>query len=205
MTLLPPNATKQERDIEASVERLGNVSVPIDQLWNAETCPVSLLPWLAWAFSVDYWDSEWTEAQKRNTIAQSVEVHRRKGTRGAVEKALDAIGSYGVLTEPHEDETLEPYTFDVAVQIEGRPVTDLLYDQALDTVNRTKNVRSHLRDFRVPGTVRGDLKMAGAMISGEVTSIYPYFGGQESVSGLLYFAGVFIGYDFVSVYPPEEE
>ncbi len=204
MTLLPPNATQQERAIESSIERLGAVNVPIDQLWNAETCPASLLPWLAWAFSVDYWDSEWTEAQKRNTIAQSVEVHRRKGTRGAVEKALAAIGSYGLLTEPHQDETLDPYTFDVAVQIEGRPVTDLLYDQALDTVNRTKNVRSHLRDFRVPGTVRGDLKLAGAMISGELTSVYPYFGGQESVSGPLYFAAVFIGYDFVSVYPPEE-
>lgn len=201
VSLLPPNATKQERDIEASIQRLGNVPVPIDQLWNAETCPVDLLPWLAWAFSVDYWDADWTEEQKRNTIAQSVEVHRRKGTRGAVEKALAALGSYSIIVEPHQDNTLDPYTFDVAVQIEDRPVTPVLVQKALDTVNRTKNVRSHLRGFRVPGTVRGNMYMASYVMGGGTISVYPYFGGEEQVSGQLYFGVAVMSYQSVSIYP----
>lgn len=201
MSLLPPNAEKQERDIEASIERLGNVPVPIDKLWNADTCPAALLPWLAWAFSVDYWSSDWSEAQKRAVIKESVGVHRIKGTRGAVENALKAVGNYSIVKEPHQDETLEPYTFDVAVQIEDREVTDDIYDQALDTVNRTKNARSHLRNFKLAGTTRGSMTLAGAMISGEMTSVYPYFGGQISSDAQLYIGAAMVGYDTISVYP----
>ncbi|GHK16942.1 hypothetical protein ECZU03_07310 [Escherichia coli] len=30
--------------------------VPLRTLWNWRTCPVKLLPYLAWALSVDRWD-----------------------------------------------------------------------------------------------------------------------------------------------------
>ncbi|TKA96910.1 phage tail protein I, partial [Cereibacter changlensis] len=55
-SILPPNATKAERAFEAALAALCDLPVPVGQLWSPETCPAALLPWLAWALSVDDWD-----------------------------------------------------------------------------------------------------------------------------------------------------
>ncbi len=88
-TLLPPNATATEKNIEAATARVGSMAVPVRDLWNPQTCPASLLPWLAWALSVDNWDKYWDEATKRSVIAASISVHYKKGTVGAVKEARD--------------------------------------------------------------------------------------------------------------------
>jgi phage tail P2-like protein len=56
-----------------------------------------LLPFLAWAFSVEEWGSDWSQETKRETIANSVLVHRLKGTLAAVRFALASAG-YGDAT-----------------------------------------------------------------------------------------------------------
>lgn len=93
-TLLPNNAGPGEGALEQATARVGAVTVVIDDLWNPEACPASLLPWLAWALSVDAWDPAWTEAHKRDVLAASASVHRKKGTRQAVVTALASAG-YG--------------------------------------------------------------------------------------------------------------
>ncbi len=92
-TLLPPGASALARAIETvKAEPVSGLEQPLSTLWNADTCPTHLLPWLAWAFSVDVWESDWPGTVKREVIRRSIEVHRLKGTRRAVEIALDALG-----------------------------------------------------------------------------------------------------------------
>lgn len=93
-SLLPPNSTAAEQAIEQAKARAFALPVSVDQLWSAATCPAALLPWLAWALSVDSWDGQWSEERQRAVIAASIGVHRRKGTVGAVKAALLAAG-YG--------------------------------------------------------------------------------------------------------------
>jgi phage tail P2-like protein len=93
-SVLPPNALKIELDLEQLSARHEGFADPITRLWKPQTCPANILPWLAWAFSVDDWDTEWSEEAKRAAIAASIGVHRRKGTIGAVKEALAAAG-YG--------------------------------------------------------------------------------------------------------------
>lgn len=92
--LLPDNATPQEVALDRATGRIGAVPVDVRLTWNPQTCPPAILPWLAWALSVDEWQPEWPVEQKRAVIAASVGVHRRKGTRTAVVEALQAAG-YG--------------------------------------------------------------------------------------------------------------
>lgn len=93
-TLLPPNATAAERAIEAAAAaRLEAVPTPQGTLWDPMTCPAAILPWLAWAFSVDHWRAGWSEDTKRKVIAAAPAVHRLKGTRAAVEAALAAMNA----------------------------------------------------------------------------------------------------------------
>lgn len=91
--LLPPNATPTEAALETATARLGDVPV-VAGLWDPETCPAAVLPWLAWALSIDEWDAGWTDETKRRIVASSVAVHRRKGTVAAVKRAVADAG-YG--------------------------------------------------------------------------------------------------------------
>jgi len=93
-TLLPPNATQTERTLEQATARIGDVPVPIATLWNADTCPEHVLPFLAWALSADNWDSNWAEEDKRASIRDSIAIHRVKGTIGSIKQALFVAG-YG--------------------------------------------------------------------------------------------------------------
>lgn len=92
--LLPPSATPAEIAVAMAAARIGDVPTPLASLWSVCDCPAELLPWLAWAVSVDDWDPDWDDATRRAVIAASIEVHRRKGTIGSIRRALEAAG-YG--------------------------------------------------------------------------------------------------------------
>lgn len=96
--LLPPNSTKLERALENVSARISNIPVPLANIWNADTCPLGVLPWLASALSVDDWDENWSEDMRRATVAAALEIQRHKGTVNAVMLALAAAG--------HPDATL---------------------------------------------------------------------------------------------------
>lgn len=92
-TLLPPNHTRLERHLEMVI-RHQFAGLPVDvlrQFWNPATCPAHLLPHLARQRSVDVWQDYWSNSIKRNVIAASISLHRIKGTRAAIEMALDAL------------------------------------------------------------------------------------------------------------------
>ncbi len=78
-SVLPQTASDFEKALTAAMLHHG-LDVPIGDLWNPDRCPAPLLPYLAWALSVDFWVEEWPEHKKRRVIAESVELHRLKGT-----------------------------------------------------------------------------------------------------------------------------
>lgn len=96
-TLLPPNATEAERALEQATARIGDLPTPLRGLWDPDTCPAHLLPWLAWALQVDIWDAGWSDDIQRAVIRGAIEVHRRKGTPWAIKRALANAG-YGDAT-----------------------------------------------------------------------------------------------------------
>lgn len=145
--LLPPSASTAERAIETVIaERTTGIEAPISQLWDVDTCPIELLPFMAWAFSVEVWDHAWSEKVKRDVIRHSVEVHRMKGTRQSVALALGALGFRIDIVEGWEDGGA-PHTF--RLEAYGDDVFDAGFQinaKLLDTVTRlienVKPVRS---------------------------------------------------------------
>ncbi|MFM2909173.1 phage tail protein I, partial [Klebsiella pneumoniae subsp. ozaenae] len=73
-----------EQRAAAACAVISDLTVPLRDLWNPETCPVKFLPYLAWAFSVDRWDENWSEAEKRSVIGEAFWLHQRKGTVAAI-------------------------------------------------------------------------------------------------------------------------
>ncbi|EPC1727360.1 phage tail protein I, partial [Escherichia coli] len=50
--LLPPSSPSFLHHSEQGAQRLSELPIHINTLWNPDTCPAHLLPWLAWALSV---------------------------------------------------------------------------------------------------------------------------------------------------------
>ncbi|MFA0520006.1 phage tail protein I, partial [Vibrio sp. 10N.222.55.E8] len=121
-SLLPPNASKHERDIEAVISP--PLSFPNRDIWNPDKCPEHLLPHLAWALSVDNWDSTWPVDRKRQVIKDSIHVHRKKGTREAIEKVTSAIrGDKTEVKEWFEDkDNLEVGEFSLNLTSTNTPI-----------------------------------------------------------------------------------
>jgi phage tail P2-like protein len=166
--LLPPNASAQERSLSETIARAFDVNVPLRPLWDPDACPEELLPWLAWALSVDTWDSAWPLDTKREVVRRSLAIHRRKGTPWAVEQALAAMGLPAQVSEWWEYGG-EPHHFAVDVEAGGVEITEQLRDQVERAVQAYKNVRSWLDAIRLYYVARLELRrgMGGAgVISG---------------------------------------
>lgn len=89
--LLPKNATALERAFSVAAGRFNPPAV-VPSLWNPATCPAAVLPFLAWALSVDEWDHGWPIEKKRAVIAAARAIHQKKGTPLAVRTSLAALG-----------------------------------------------------------------------------------------------------------------
>ena len=92
--LLPPNASTIERELDLSIDEALDIPVRIADVWDPLTCPIDVLPWLAWAWSVDLWDENWAIDARRDTTSSSLMFHKRKGSPGAMRDALRSAG-YG--------------------------------------------------------------------------------------------------------------
>ncbi|WP_300755000.1 phage tail protein I [Janthinobacterium sp.] len=92
MNLLPQNASPLERAIAATGAGIDTLPVALRDLWNPATCPVTLLPWLAWSLAVDEWDETWSEGVKRSVVADAIEVHRHRGTVWSLKRSLAPLG-----------------------------------------------------------------------------------------------------------------
>lgn len=176
--ILPPNATLRDHAmLTADLAALALIDPAIiATIWDPMNCPASLLPWLAWALSVDVWDDGWTEDRKRKVIAASPIVHRLKGTRGAVRRALDAFDMESAIVEWWEESpAARRGTFRIeTIYRNGGPEFDpVTQSQAIDAVAASKP-KSRVFTTRAVIQARGPAYV-GAYTQSQIGAIaHPY-------------------------------
>ena len=169
--LLPKNSTQLEKRI-AETASLHDVDSPIGTVWSPDVCAAELLPWLAWALSVDEWDLAWTERQKRDAIKASCSVHQHKGTIGAV---IEALGSLGFTVRAQEwfnqSPAGQPYTFKILIDVDqiGYDINGLKKMERV--VSASKNLRSHLDSVDVAVKTATSVIIAAASGAGVETVV----------------------------------
>jgi phage tail P2-like protein len=164
-SLLPPNSTGLERGLEAAAARVSSVPIPVPQLWDPWACPAELLPWLAWGLSIDTWDPDWTELQKRQETARAIEIQRRKGTPATIEAVLARRDELLELVEWFQAEPqLDPHRFEVRLPLGlggGARSTAAFADRLVREISRVKPLRSHL-EFIQSLTAEASIVFMGA-------------------------------------------
>ena len=183
-TLLPGNDTSLERYAAEALAQIQNVPIPLRQLCNPNTCPVGLLPYLAWAFSVDRWDSKWSEATKRTAIRSSHYIHSRKGTIGALRRVVEPLGFLIEVIEWWE--TLPegiPGTFALEVGVLDSGITEEMYQELTFLIEDAKPVSRHLTGLAISLESTGRLNVFTCLYEGEAIDVYPPAPRDVEVTG----------------------
>lgn len=148
--LLPPNATALERNVAATNAPLGDLPVLLRDLMQPDSCPSEFLPWLAQHLSVDAWEVEWSDEQKRETIKESLSINRVKGTIGAVRRALSALGIGVQLKEWFNQIPIgAPYTYQLLLHVSQVGIKEGDLNKITEVVGASKNLRSHLSSIQM--------------------------------------------------------
>lgn len=109
-----------------------------------DNLPEDLLDILAYDFKVDWYGYDYGIEAKRALIKDSFQVHKKLGTRGAVEKALSDIYPGSEIEEWFDYGGL-PFFFRIVLDVTHQRVS-ITYDEVVRAVDMNKPIRAHLQD-----------------------------------------------------------
>ncbi|UCP10252.1 phage tail protein I [Pseudomonas sp. MM213] len=198
-SLLPSNSTPLERALEAAFYE--RTIIPLRTLYNPQTCPVHLLPHLAWAWSVDRWDYRWSEAAKRRAIAASYYIHAHKGTIGALRRVVEPLGYLIEIVEWFNTVPKGvPGTFALKVGVLDTGITEEMYQELERLIDDAKPVTRHMTGLAISLETQGDLNIAVALSEGDEIDVYPPVMRDIEVTGRFAVVGREHSIDTLDVY-----
>ncbi|WP_272681129.1 phage tail protein I [Providencia sp. PROV129] len=200
--LLPVGSSPLELAAAESLAQIERVPIPIRKLWNPDLCPVHLLPYLAWAFSVDRWDKDWAESAKRNAIKAAMFIHKHKGTIGALRRAVAPIGTLINVDEWFEDDS-EVGTFKLDIALKETGINEETHIELTNIINDTKPVSRKLSNITMHLETEGVINVGALVVDGSSTTIYPYSPECIYLNAAMNVAVSLFGGDILSIYPPQ--
>ncbi|POA21521.1 MULTISPECIES: phage tail protein I [unclassified Pseudomonas] len=199
-SLLPLNSTPLELALEAA--NYEDTLIPLRSLYNADTCPEHLLPYLAWAWSVDRWNNSWLPEAKRSAIRSAYDVHARKGTIGSLRRVIEPLG-YLIDVVEWFDTVPEgvPGTFALEVGLNDAGITEELYEELAWLIDDARPVSRHMTNLAISLQTQGVLDIAVCVYEGEEIDVYPPDPQDIDVTGALGPALCVDETDTLDVYP----
>lgn len=203
-TLLPPSTSRTERNLATAGAAAQQLPIPLRTLWSPWTCPAHLLPYLAASWSVDRWDDNWPEANKRQVIANSYFVHSRKGTIGAIRRVVEPLGYLiRVLEWWQETPAATRGTFKLDIGVLDTGITEAMYQELERLIADAKPMTRHMTGLAISMETRGQIYMAAACYLGDELTIYPYSPAVIEVSGQQWHGGITHTIDTMTIQPQQ--
>ena len=175
-------AIAEQLQITARQIRQNIIYARIDEL-DEQTLDI-----LAYDLHVDWYDHSYPIEVKRQTIKDSVKIHRRLGTKYAVETALGAVFP-GTRVEEWFEYDGDPYTFRVIINATENGVTAAQQAAVLERVIFYKNLRSHLEAVRFKVEKKTAVHVVGYHSIGTRLEVWPYLAEDIETSGTLFVGG----------------
>ncbi|SFQ06361.1 phage tail protein I [Pseudomonas sp. NFPP28] len=188
--LLPNNSTTLERQAAQALAEIKRVPIPLRDLCNPNTCPAVVLPYLAWAFSVDRWDSTWTEATKRAAIRSSRYIHAHKGTIGALRRVVEPLGYLIEVVEWWQTVPEGvPGTFALKVGVLDTGITEEMYQELTWLIDDAKPLTRPLTGLAISLESTGTVFIGACVYEGDELNVYPPTQRDIDVSGVYRIGG----------------
>ncbi|MBJ2176921.1 phage tail protein I [Pseudomonas veronii] len=200
--LLPSNSTPLERQAAQALAQIQRVPIPLRTLYNPDLCPLPLLPYLAWAFSVDRWDSKWTEAAKRAAIRSAYYIHSRKGTIGSLRRVVEPLGYLIEIIEWWQTVPVGPRaTFRLKVGVLDTGITEEMYQELTWLIDDAKPLTRHLTGLAISLETTGSVHIGACITDGDEIDIYPPTQRDIEVTGYIHQGGREHQIDTMDIYP----
>jgi phage tail P2-like protein len=193
---LPPTLKADEtmyalaKTIEAELKETIQLSRQNIIYARIDELPEALLDILAYDMHIDWYDSRYNVEAKRRIIKDSVKVHKRLGTKYAVEKALSDVFPQNSRVEEWFEYGGEPYRFRVIIDITDEEVTAEKQAITFANIFFYKNLRSHLDGLRYRTEQEARLRTGAHSGLGVSVSVLPYFVRERDAAGAVR-AGIF--------------
>ncbi|HDK5750326.1 phage tail protein I [Klebsiella pneumoniae] len=182
-SLLPPGSSALERRLAQACSGISDLNVPLRDLWNPWKCPAKFLPYLAWAFSVDRWEENWTETAKRQAVSDAFWIHQRKGTVAAVKRVIEGLG-YSMTLEEWWKVADPAGTFRLEIDLNHIGITEPMIYELERIIGDAKPVSRHISQLTLSANTTGPVIAGAVTVDGEVINVYPE--GYKPGSDLLY-------------------
>ena len=198
--LLPINSTPLER-VLADVQ-VADLPVPLRELMDPQRCPVALLPYLAWAWSVDRWDPAWSEAVKRKAVAAAFRIHQHKGTIAALRRVIEPLGYLIEIIEWWQGTPMgEPGTFRLRIGVLDSGISEEMYQEVERLIEDAKPLTRHLIGLDISLESQGRITVGSGQYDGDIVTVYPYLPDVIEAIGSHGLPGREHTIDSLSVYP----
>ncbi|EML0958865.1 phage tail protein I [Klebsiella pneumoniae] len=171
-SLLPPGSSALERRLAQACSGIGDLSVPLRDLWNPWKCPVKFLPYLAWAFSVDRWEEEWPEIEKRQAVSDAFWIHQRKGTVAAVRRVIETLG-YSMTIQEWWEVADPAGTFRLEIDLKDIGITEPMIYELERIIGDAKPVSRHISNLIISTASKGEIYIGCATPDGEIINVFP--------------------------------
>ena len=197
-TLLPPTATKLEKNLSQAIAC--EPPIPLRSLWDPQTCPYELLPYLAWQYSVDRWDEEWSEQIKRKVIAEAFEIHKLKGTKEAIRRAVEPFGFLIKISEWWQNNQT-PGSFTLEIGVSDTGITEEYYNELSRIIDDVKPISRQLSNLAIQLVSKGSLTIGVSSYDGNTLAIYPYIAEKVITQSESHFGATIHLIDTMSITP----
>ncbi|MEY8517172.1 phage tail protein I [Lachnospiraceae bacterium 29-84] len=144
-----PGALKQDLKIKAIAEAVTKEALAVSgEIENVliysriDELPEALIDILAYDMHVDWYDYSFPLKVKRDILKSSVKVHKKMGTKYAIEKALGALYPQSEVEEWYQYEG-EPHHFHIVCDVTENRVT-ASFQEIINAVMMYKRLSSHL-------------------------------------------------------------
>lgn len=181
-SLLPTGSSALERRLAQACSGITGLDIPLRDLWNPATCPASFLPYLAWAFSVDRWDENWTETVKRQVIQDAFYIHQNKGTISAIRRVVQPFGFLIRVIEWWQNGD-PPGTFRLDIGVLDKGITEETYSELERLISDAKPCSRHMLGMSINLQTQGNIYAGAGCYVGETLTVYPYTPEAITVGG----------------------
>jgi len=158
------------------IDRMGRLDISPLLVYLIDSVEPTALPHLAEQFHImgyEGWRLSTSDFERRAIIKKAIDKHRSKGTRYAIQTALDSLGITCIIREWF-DYGGAPYHFRITLNVNNSEIsaeTLALFDAY---IQEYKNVRSVLDNVEINLAVTSAFSVGLSLQSSEIVTIYPH-------------------------------
>lgn len=207
--LIPPSLRNDEFVItvaEAFQIQIRELYTEVESIMDFNTydnMPEELLDFLAFLKHVDFYDSSLSIEIKREILKNNTKLHKKKGTKQAVEDAATTVFGSAKIEEWFEYDG-DPFFFKVKVDNSIQGASQVEMEKLEKLVNEYKNTRSWIEKIDMNLLSKNNLYVGCSVQTGETIKVYPWTPSDISSTAKVHIGtGNKLSYEKIKVYQKE--